>query len=283
MAITVLDTLIQVATSASVVAVVGVVFKDSISRFVTKSVEHRFDRKLENFKTTLRESETELEQIRSYLVSSRREREASVQVKRLEAAEAMLRARNLLAQFSLLIQYLNILNLDVMLKDDADPRLQEFMRVLTDPFKIEAKVAAFGAVDKSIFQLYLSEQALNVFSAYEATIMQATLVAQLLRSNFKGRTDALKEGALASKIINLIPDSKPGFDREGDRHAFRHAAYLHDEILRVLRLEVSGEVDHKRDAESAGLVALASRQAHANVRATLAQIGIPEDALIASK
>ena len=64
--------ILSVAISTGLVGVIGYFLRDTLSVFFAKSVEHKFDRKLENFKAESRNNEKELEQIRTFLVSAYR-------------------------------------------------------------------------------------------------------------------------------------------------------------------------------------------------------------------
>ncbi|HBT0240407.1 TPA: hypothetical protein MA013_001233 [Klebsiella pneumoniae] len=52
-----------VLTSAGLMGFIGFVMRDALGKFLTKSVEHKFEKKLETFKADIRGSEKELEQI----------------------------------------------------------------------------------------------------------------------------------------------------------------------------------------------------------------------------
>src|SRR5699024_596283 len=137
---------------------------------------HRFERKLEKFKADIRNNEKELEQIRSFLVSSRRERDSAIQSRRLEAAEMLLRARHALAQLSMLVEYMKVLNTEQILNEAADPKIAEFVDLLVKPFDIDEKLKQLGCIDKTYPRLYLSEKSLKAFDAYESIILNAVMM-----------------------------------------------------------------------------------------------------------
>lgn len=112
-----------VVASAGIMGLVGFFMRETLGRYLTKSVDHQFERKLEKFKADIRDGEKELEQIRSFLVSARRDRDLALQAKRFEAAETMMRARNMLAEFSLLVEYMKGLKVDELLKRGDDPKI----------------------------------------------------------------------------------------------------------------------------------------------------------------
>ncbi len=248
--------LLNVATTAGVISVVGYLLRDTIAKFFSKAIEHRFEKRLEKFKGDLRDNEKELEQIRSFLVSARRDHDTALQSKRFEAAEILLRARHGLAQFSMLVEYMKILNIEEILKDAGDPKLANFIDLLVKPFELDDKIKQLGAVDKTLPRLYLSEQSLKAFDAYESIIMNATLMMRLLAIPLSNKGNLIKTGALSKTVVELVPNSKDGFDKFGESFAYHWSTYFYDEILKSLRHEISGVDDLENATKSAESLAI---------------------------
>lgn len=267
--------LIGVLGSSGVVSAIAYFMRDTIAQFLTKKVEYQFEQKLETFKANIRASETELDQIRSFLTSARKEHDSLLQLKRFEAAEALLRARNALAQFSMLVEYMKKLKIENILKKGDDPKTIEFIETLIKPFEIDEKIKLLGAIDKTAPRLYLSEKSLKHFDAYESIILQAIATMRILSIPLSNKGDFFNAGNLSKIIIELVPNSKNGFDQFGESFAYHWSTYFHDEILRALRHEVSGIDDIDRHTASIERLALNSRQAQLNVETTLKQRGLP--------
>jgi hypothetical protein len=269
--------LLGVVISTGSLGMAAYLMRDTIGSFFAKAVEHRFEKKLETFKAGIRDNEKELDQIRSFLVAARRDRDSAIQAKRLEAAEILLRARQTLSQFSMLVEYMKILNTDQILKDSGDPKIAEFIDTLTKPFDIEEKIKILGKIDKTVPRLYLSEKSLKAFDTYESIILQAAMMMKLFSIPLRDKGNLIKSGNLSKTIIELVPNSKDGFDRWGEGYAYYWSTYFHDEILRALRHEVSGADDMARDAVSVERLALDSRRAQINIRSSLEQVGLPDN------
>jgi hypothetical protein len=250
--------------------------RDVIGSYLTRSVEHRFEKKLEAFKASIRDNEVELDQIRSFLVSARRERDSMIQSKRLEAAEVLLRARHVLSQLTMLIEYMKILNVGEIVKDGQNPKTAEFVDVLIKPLCVDEKIGLYREIEKTLPRLYLSSKTLAAFDVYEGIILQAAMMLKLLSVTLPIKSDLIKKGYLSQKIVEYVPSSKEGFDKWGEEYVYQWAAYFHDEILRTLRHEVSGNDEAVRDVESAERLAIESRRAQLNVRTILQQTGLPE-------
>lgn len=271
--------LLSVAISTSLIGTVAYLMRDTLGRFFAKAVEHRFEKKLETFKAGIRDNEKELDQIRSFLVSARREHDSAIQSKRLEAAEILLRARHALSHFTMLVQYLKILNTEQILNNTGDPRIAEFIGALIKPFDIDEKIKQLGAIDKTVPRLYLSDKSLKAFDAYESIVLNAAIMMKIFSLPLPDRSRFFKTGNLSKTIIELVPPSKEGFDKFGEGYAYYWLTYFHDEILRTLRHEVSGADDMARDAESAERLALESRRAQINILSSLEQVGLPDTLL----
>lgn len=273
--------LIGVVSSTGLIGIVAFLMRDTVAKFFSKAVEHRFDKKLESFKADIRDNEKELDQIRSFLVSAQRERDSAIQSKRLEAAEILLRARHALSQLSLLVEYMKTLNGEQILKIGDDPKITEFIETLIKPLDIDEKIKLLGTIDQTIPRLYLSEKSLRLFDAYASIIFTAAMMMKLYSIPLRDKGDLINAGDLTKTVMDLVPSSKDGFDKWGERYAYYWSTYFYDEILRSLRHEVSGMDDLTRDTESVERLALDTRRAHINIRSSLEQAGLP-DTLIRS-
>ena len=268
--------LLSVAVSTGLIGAIAYFLRDALGGFFAKAIEHRFERKLEKFKADIRNNEKELEQIRSFLVSSRRERDSAIQSRRLEAAEMLLRARHALAQLSMLVEYMKVLNTEQILNEAADPKIAEFVDLLVKPFDIDEKLKQLGSIDKTYPRLYLSEKSLKAFDAYESIILNAAMMMKFFTINLPKKGRFIKASNLSKTIIELVPPSKEGFEKFGEGYAYHWATYFHGEILRALRHEISGADDMARDAESAERLVMDSRRAQMNIAASLEQVGLPD-------
>lgn len=269
--------------ASGVLGVIAYLLRDTVAKFLTKAVEQRFEKQMETFKAEIRDNEKELDHIRTFLTTARRERDSAIQAKRLEAAEILLRARHNLSQLSMLVEYMKILNGEQILKDADDPKITEFIETIVKPFDVDEKIKAMGTFDETGAKLYLSDKALKAFDAYESIILQATMMMKLYSIPLRDKGDLINAGSLSKTIIDLVPGSKEGFDKFGEGFVYYWAEYFHDEILRLLRHEVSGADDLSRDAKSAERLALESRQAQINVRLSLQQVGLPDSLIKADE
>lgn len=271
--------LVGVATSAAVVSGAAYLFRDTIAKFFSKAIEHQFEKRLEAFKGELRDNEKELEQIRSFLVSARRDRDSALQAKRFEAAEILMRARHGLSQFSMLVEYMKILNVEEILKSGDDPKIVDFVGILVKPFDVDEKVKQLGALDKSLPRLYLSEKSLKAYDAYESIVLSALLVMKLLSVPLRNKDGLLKKDTLTKTVVELLPNTKDDFEKFGESYAYHWATYFHDDILKSLRHEISGVDDLAKATQSAESLAIDSRRAQLKVLTTLEEAGLSKKLL----
>jgi hypothetical protein len=270
-----IDWLVSVFVSSGSIGIVLYIFRDAIGAFLTKSVEHRFERKLEVFRSEIREGEADLDQIRTYLTSAQRDRVASFQQKKLEAAEILLRARFVLSQMGMLVEFMKSFKEENVLKSD-DPKVAQVVQELIKPFEIDEKLKSYGHIDKTLPQLYLGQKSLDAFNVYEAIVMQAIMMMKIFSIELRGKQDLIKRGDLGNKVQELAPTSKEGFEKFGDRYAYYWANYFHDEILKALRHEVSGLDEVERDTKSVERLAIDSRRAQMRARISIKQAGLSD-------
>lgn len=272
-----------VLTSVAVLGFVAYLMRSTLSKLITKSIEHSFEKKFEKFKADIRDNEKEVEQIRAFMVSARRERDSTLQLKRFEAAEILMRSRQFLSQFYMLTEYLKMLNMDEIMKNKDDPKLAQLIKILTDPLNIDEKLIVYGTFDRTMPDLYLSERVKNLFETYQLIILNSVMIMKVLSLSLKGvNPDLLKKDTIKNRIIEFVPQSKEGFDKYGDSHAYYWVNYFHDEILKELRNELLGIENMTSDTEAATQLAIDSRRAQINLRAKLDESGLSQT-LIKSK
>lgn len=265
-----------VLTSTGLIVWFGYLMRDSLGRYVSKTIEHKFNKKLESFKSELREGERDIEQIRAYLSSARSSRDAALQSKKFDAAEKMIQARRYLLSFNVIIQYMQILNIDELLKRGDNPNVIEFLEGITKPLNLEQRSKDYHEMDKDTLKLYLSENTINVFEVYERIIFRAIAQLQILAIPLPNKPNLLKEGDLSKKIIEFIPSSKESFENHGENYVYYFADYFYSLILIELRKELVGVDSMARDLDSAEKLALDFQRTQLNVRTYLREHGLSE-------
>ncbi len=266
--------LFGLAANAGIIAICAYLFRDALFKFVSKNIDLHFEKRLEGFKAELRNNESELQHIRSALLSARRDHDNALQAKRLQAAEDMLRIRHALAQFSLLIEYMKVLDTDAMLKDGGDPKTYELVDALLKPVKVEEKLKRLGEIDQTLMRLYLSEKSLKTFETYSCIIATATMMMQTFIVRSRDKTFVIEAGYLSKIVIEQVPGSKEGFEKWGDWYAYYWATYFYNQILHDLRHEISGVDDREKELGYIENSALDARQSQEYVLSKLTAGGL---------
>lgn len=271
--------ILGVLTSTGIISFVLFLSRGTLISFLTKKIDHHFQRKLETFKSEIRGNEKELEQIRSFLVSVRKDRDQVLQAKRLEAAESMMHARNLLAEFSILVEYMKSLKTEELLKKGDDPKIIQFIELIIKPVNIDEKLSAYKSHDKTSFNLYISDDTLKLYEAYEVIMLHAATMMQLFSIPLRKKETLISRGKMSKVVIDLVPSSKDGFERYGDEYALHWSNYFYSEILKALRKELHGADNMDRDTEYATRIALDTRNAQLTIRSTLDTVGLSDTLL----
>lgn len=266
-----------VVASAGFVGGVGFLMRDTLSKLLTKSVEHNFEKKLEKFKSDIRESERELEQMRNYLASTRSSRNSVLQTKKFEAAENLMRIRQFLGGFTVVAQYMQILKIDELMKSGGDPKIDGFIDAITKPLNLQQKMQDYARFDKDITKLYLSERTVRVFEIYETIMLHSVATLQILAFPMPKKQNLLKEGDLSKKIIEFVPSSQSGFEEFGEKYVYYWYDYFYAEILKELKNELIGEGNMTNDTDSAARLALDFKEAQFQVRTSLKKYGLSEN------
>ncbi|WP_109256357.1 hypothetical protein [Klebsiella pneumoniae] len=267
---------ISVLTSSLFISGVGYLFRDSLGKFLTKSIEHKFDTKLEKYKSEIREGEKEIEQIRSYISTLRTSRDSVLQSKRFESAENLIKIRKFLSGLTLAVQYMQMLNVKEIMKMGDDQRLNDFMEAITRPLDINGKLEGYNVFDKETMKLYLSESTINSFEIYESITIYALISLQFLSMPLARKHNILNEGTLSKKIIDSIPASKEGFEKFGEGYIYHWHDYFYSDTLNKLRNELIGEGNMLNDTKSAERLALDFKKTQANIKQELTAYGLSQ-------
>ncbi|MBJ3796768.1 hypothetical protein ACJYFV_13305 [Enterobacter asburiae] len=270
--------LISTLTSTALLGVIIYFSRSALTKLIGKSIEHRFDKKIENFKSEIRDKEKELEQIRVFMASTRRERDSTLQTKRFEAAEILMRSRQFLGQFTMLVEYVKMLNMNEILDKRNDPKITQFIKALTDPVDIDEKLRVYGTFDRTLPELYLNDRVKKLFEAYQFIILNAVMIMKVLSMpGININPDLFKKDSLRKTVIELAPLAKEGFDQFGDSYAYHWTNYFYEEILKELRNELLGITSLSKDTEAATKLALDTRRAQVNLHTKLEENGLSEN------
>ncbi|EHK4357255.1 hypothetical protein JHL09_002424 [Salmonella enterica] len=269
--------LLNVVTSVGFVGAVCYLMRDTLGRYFSKSVEHRFDRKIEKFKADIRESEKELEQIRGYIYSARSGRDLVVQSKKFEAAENLIKIRQYLYGFNLACRYLQMIKVEELFKQSDDVKVRDFMNAIVTPLNLDEKFEGYNKFDKDTPKLYLSEKTIQTFEVYEGINMTAAATLKMLEFSSFTKSNLITSDSLVKKVIELVPWSKDLFDKHGNSYIYYWGDYFYNELLKEIRNDLTGDGNLEKDTEQAAKLALDFRETQSKLRASLDKYGLSEE------
>ncbi|EPM8441301.1 hypothetical protein ACTR42_000219 [Citrobacter freundii] len=276
MANTLINWIVGTITSAGFLVGVAYLMRDILTRLLTKSIEHKFEKKIEEFRAEIRSEEKELEQIRAFIVSARRERDGGLQAKRFEAAEMLLASRRFLLEFAGLVDITKTIKFDELLKHHDKNTVHDLIETLIKPYDIDNKLEEYKKYDHSIPKLYLSERVIAFFEVYKQIVMHAVVTMKLISVGTYQNSNDLKSESLVKAIQELVPSSKEGFEKNGDMYALYWANYFYDSVMKELRNDLFGSDTMDKDTELAVRLVVDANNAQNKVRTALDKYGLPE-------
>lgn len=271
--------IVSTATSVGFLAGIALLMRETITRFFTKSIEYRFEKKIEEFRAEIRAEEKELDQIRAFIVSARRERDGGLQAKRFEAAEMLLANRKFLLEFSGLVDIVKIIKFDELLNHYDKNKVKDLIDTLLKPYNIDKKLEEYKKYDHSIPKLYLNERVIAFFEVYKQIVMYAVTTMTLISVGAYKNSSDLKSEHLVKAVQALVPLSKEGFDKNGDMYALHWSNYFYDGILSELRNDLFGSDTMDKDTELAVRLLVDANSAQLKVRTVFNKHGLPEQLL----
>lgn len=219
----------------------GFIFRDSIINYVATKISNEHTKQLEKLKSNLRVSEKTKHDLSQHLADIYNKRSDLLFSKKSEAAEDLLKARQSLARYQMLTNYMQVFDIPNIVSS-KDEKIVPFFRELIKPFDDNLEGLKF---DTSKAQLYLNPRAIAAFEIYEQIIISAYLTIKCLSLNLESKEKLLNSD---QKIVQLIeeyvPSSKDGFDRFGENYVYYWTQYFYEEIKNALRneLHVSSEM-----------------------------------------
>lgn len=257
--------------------------KPWIGRFVTKSVEHSFDTKLEDLRARQRREEqirqsqhdkeiSELDRISGFLNNQKAERSLALQNKKLEAAEALMGMCDDLQRLAIIPTMLQSIKFEAI-EGRVDSQLAQLFKFLGDSTHIDQIVQEIGQNRSTLPKLYLSEKTLANFDVYQSIILHAIAVIKA-GGMAMDISSLLNSDELRTKIVGVDPWTEPMFEEHGFSSAFFMHERYYQQALNALREEIHGEAQDNADIKVSGNLAINARTVHADVKAKAEEFDI---------
>lgn len=236
--------------------------KHKIKAEIERSVQHKFDAKIETlrgdlrkneeeFKSELRLKETEISALRDGVLGGRVNRQAMLDKRRLEAVERVWAAVAELAPFKAISASMAVINFDAASKQSPhEPTLRKFFEIIGKNVPDDFPTAL--AHNERPFA---SPVAWALFSAYQTIIGGAYVRAKILELGIEGAGEFLNTEYVKNLLKTTLPDRAKFIDQSDIGAHYYLLDELEARLLAELMNTLEGvEVDEAAIAQSAKIM-----------------------------
>ncbi|MDX8354157.1 hypothetical protein [Cognatiyoonia sp. IB215182] len=262
--------------TSAMLGVGGFLLRGPIATYFGKAVDLKFEKSLEEAKSSIRANEKELDQITTFLTTRQNERQSIIEAKRLEAAETLLEAATAISAFAMFVEVMKVLKVEEVASSSKREDVKDFFKVLADGLGLDAKMEEFNGYDRTRASLYLSDKTLSHFDNYTMIMSYAAMFVKAMSLGLDA-TAVLREDALSKKVIEAVPTSKEGFEKYGEGYAYYWSQHFYDQLLTELRKEVSGSDNRQQDVETVAHLTASSIQAQSEARRITNTANLPQE------
>jgi len=236
--------LLNTAGSAGLLAGIGYLSRDIILKYYEKRVGFKFEKEIEEFRREIREKESHITLINSYLTDLAKNRSKAKNDKQLLAAEDCLKLIKVLNKTNLMIQILEHINFKKVYDEKRELELQGFSEELFRDYNIENIFKELKELNSNFIDLYLDEESLNSFRIFQGI----TIFSIILITAFKDKTTQFlkkDDKEIVDLIVKYLPNTKTSFEKYGDEYMFTWHSYFCEKTIVLLRSFVSGDKNNE--------------------------------------
>ena len=146
---------------------VGAIFRKAILEFIVSKIGLANSYRLEISKAEQRIRENLKRDLNLSISDFHKKINGDLSLKKMEAAEELLRARRTLAQFHILTQYMQILDISALIKQ-PNSEVRRLVEELVKPY--DGKLSQLQ-LDKAKAELYLNNKTIQAYEIYEHLIL----------------------------------------------------------------------------------------------------------------
>lgn len=283
--LTVLGSVAAMATALAVPAI-----REAVGRYVAGFVQYHFDERIENLKSELRRGEERFaanlraneQQLRSLAgtaLSLRSNRQAALDVRRLQAVEKLWAAKIATDRMRMAAALVSGLNLEELFKaaENNDPKIRNFAEALDKLTGLDLKKEAplASAVSERPF---LPPNVWALFAAYQGVMIHSVMNLKVLAI---GTTKFLKkEDTLKPLMLLALPEYKSYIEKYGFSGYYHLLDILDQKLLNAIAEMLDGkDIDEstlRRSAEIMSAVRELSAEKKPEIPESLKGPEIPE-------
>lgn len=262
-----LDLLIPGITTTGLLAVALWLGRNFLLTRLTRSVEHEFNRKLEDvraelriaeerLKADLRAKEVEISALRAGALSALANRQAALDKRRLEAVDQIWSAVTALGPARALAASMSYIDFEVAAKAaEQDPKARQFFEMIGagfDPKSMDLTEAVKA-------RPFVSPMVWAVYSAMQAVIAHSIIRWHVLKGGL-GTKDFANHEAIAKLIKSALPHYADYIDKQGPEGYYYVLEALDQRLLAEMRAMLSGTETDKAAIEQAAEILRTSEE-----------------------
>jgi hypothetical protein len=230
----------QSAVSAGIVLILGYLFRNLIETRLKVSVQHEFDQKLQSFKSQLEEEVRQRESMRSTALSALLSQRSALAMKRVEAAQGLWNGIRELKKGSGLAMQLDILNLDEVVKELNNPKMQTALRAIAPPSVTSDEYLA-NLNQFETHRPFVSPTAWALYAAYTSIIVFYVSNMKMLQIGYDFRK-FLKVQHWTALLGTTLPMDEVSQIYSGPEHGIQWAlGRLEERFIEELQRSISEE------------------------------------------
>lgn len=269
--------------------------RDLLRTYLTGGIEHRFNTRLEEMRSQLRDSEerlkadlrakeAELATLRGGVMTAMSSRQVAVDKRRLEAVDQLWSAVISIGQTKPIATMLGVVKFDAAAKAaERDQRLRDVFESMSMGFDVK-KLDLSGAVKARPF---LSATVWATYSALAAISSHSVMKWQILKSGLKDGKDLLVDDKTVAQVIKAaLPQYSNLIDTAGSAGYYLILEELEKKLVDDIQGMLAGvEVDKAALERAADIVKLSSELTKRDAQAAseVAPLATPATAQTATK
>lgn len=195
----------------AIIAVVAFLARNWIKERIARSIQFSFDAKLENLRSSLRSSESELSTLRDSVLKGRASRIAIIDAKRIEAVESVWKSIQDLGPFLAVSAAIASIKFEEAAKEAArNDKLRGVFKTLGS--NVEGKEFPTGSRNA---RLYVSPLVWALFSAYEAVLAHSWVQLKMLQIGIADPNKFFNREGVSKLLKAALPNYSEFLDQVG--------------------------------------------------------------------
>lgn len=159
---------------------------------------------------------------------------------------------------------LQSLRIEEILKMSKDQKIKQFASVIAPKSTIEEYMKSALGDNALIYRPYVPQKLWEYFTAYKLVISMSITIFKTIELGL-GEENFLNFEAASKKLMEVVPSSKPGFEKYGWTYMFHQDTILENLIIGEIRKFLEGE---EADAQQIELATSLMQMANAQVSET---------------